>query len=252
MPCTTKRFNLVELVIVITVLVGIASLFLPVLYDTTLNARAVLCKANQQTLGTWINMYGAANDKLPAYSGWVQAVAGMEGRTVSQSTKPEDELACPSQLNVTYNKEIQPELYWRGSHYGINQHITSPLTNTWGEYYAEWRLAEHKGIQDPSSTVVLGDSSGSNFFRIADRDPAIAGLSLDGGSYADALPPTPLLASPYARHANATANFLYVDGHSDLLSNWPEFMRGPGTSGRTFWLGEHREDAIDKTAEQDE
>lgn len=246
MPRTTQRFNLVELVIVITVLVGIASLFLPVLYDTTLNARAVLCKANQKTLGTWINMYGAANGRLPMYHDWVKAIAGMEQRTVSQSTEPEDELACPSQLFVSYDSEVEPELYWRGSHYGINQHVTSPLVNSWGERYDEWILAAHKGIQDPSSTVVLGDSSGSNFFRYSDRDPTIAGLSLDGGTYADALPPKPILGSPYARHANATAIFLYIDGHADMLSDWPVFMRGPGTSGRAFWIGQHAEDVEDK------
>jgi prepilin-type processing-associated H-X9-DG protein len=249
MPPTLQRFNLVELVIVITVLIGIASLFLPVIYDTTINARSVLCKANQQTLGTWINMYGAANKNLPGYQSWVQAVAAMEGRTVSQSNAPEDELSCPSQLFVSFDTEFKPEMYWRGSNYGVNQHITSPLTDTWGEYYPEWRLAAHGGIRDPSSTVVLADSSGSNFFRLSKRDPTISGIPRDGGTYADALPPAPPLGSAYARHANGTANFLYVDGHSEPLSNWPEFMRGPGTSGRVFWHGYHR-DATAEDAEE--
>lgn len=246
----SQRFNLVELVIVITVLIGIASLFLPVIYDTTINARSVLCKANQQTLGTWISMYGAAHKTLPSYHGWVQSVSAMEGRTVSQSTEPEDELACPSQLLVSFDSATKPELYWRGSHYGINQHITSPLTDTWGEYYPEWRLAAHGGLRDPSSTVALADSSGSNFFRIADRDPGISGISRDGGTYADALPPTPPLASAYARHANGTANFLYVDGHSEPLTNWPVFMRGPGTSGRVFWHGDHRDAGAESDGEE--
>jgi prepilin-type processing-associated H-X9-DG protein len=248
---TAQYFNLVELVIIITVLVGIASLFLPVLYDTTINARSVLCKANQQTLGTWINMYGAKNGTLPGYQGWVQATASMDGRTVSQSNAPEDELACPSQVFLSYDNELQPEVYWRGSNYGINQHITSPLTDTWGEYYPEWRLSAHKGIRDPSSTVALADSSGSNFFRISERDPTISGISRDGGTYADALPPNPPLGSPFARHANGTANFLYVDGHSEPLGNWPVFMRGPGTSGRAFWHGDHRDSARTDDAEAD-
>ncbi len=63
-----RRFTLVELVIVITVVASVVVVGIPELFKGVQNAKLKTCAANQKRLGELINMYAHANDKfLPAY-----------------------------------------------------------------------------------------------------------------------------------------------------------------------------------------
>ena len=234
-------FTPVELIVLITILISVCSLIIPLIYHRTQQARIDLCADNLRQLGVWMHSYcKTSGGYLPAYeNGWVNKFAAMGGKEIDQTAEPKDEFACPSQPFQSLKTDIQANDYWRGTYYGINQHIASHLKNEFGERLPLWTQVNIKTIMDPSAKVAIADSSGGNFFKIGGRDPAIAGISLDGVSFADSLPPDPAIPFPFLRHANGTGNFLFMDGHVELKTSWPVFMKGPGTSGYYFWSGEH-------------
>ena len=234
-------FNLVELVVCLTIAIVAISLVMPFLYRSALQAKTAKCSSNLKTLGTWIRTYTEAADGfLPAYEdGWVSQIGSYGTITVNPRTKPVDEFSCPSQSFTSYKEGISAGDYWRGSYYGINQHIASKLTNKFGENYPEWTQLNIETIAQPSLKVVVADATGGNYFGLDGFDPVIAGLSTQGKSYADALPPDPAKPFPYMRHLQGAGNFLFLDGHVETKQSWPNFMRGPGTGGFYFWHGEH-------------
>ena len=234
-------FTPVELVVLITVIVSLFSLVIPLVYHSRQQAKINLCAANLRQLGVWMHQYcKTSNGYLPAYEdGWVNRLAAMGNINVDQSAEPTGEFSCPSQPFKSFKNDVEAHDYWRGTNYGLNQHIASKLRSEFDEPLLLWTQANIKDFVDPSAKVLLADASGSNFFKIDGRDPSIAGISVDGASFADSLPPDPAIPFPFLRHANGAANFLFVDGHVDLKRSWPMFMKGPGTSGFYFWSGEH-------------
>jgi prepilin-type processing-associated H-X9-DG protein len=236
-----RRFNIVELVLILTTLIGLASLLLPVLYKGTMQAKALTCSKNLHTIGVWLAMHTSANDNvMPAYEdGWVETLAKTGGKSFIRGKEPKNEFSCPSQPFVSLDAKRDAQEYWRGSSYGINQHISSKLLNPFDEPYGQWALANVKKVKDPTSKVAIADSSGSNYFDLPGRDPTIAGISQFGRTYADGLVPNPARPFPYLRHLNSSGNFLYLDGHVGDRRSWPTFMQGPGTTGFEFWHAEH-------------
>ena len=234
-------FTLVELIVLITVIIGLFSMIIPWVYHSRQQAKINLCATNLRQLGVWMHQYcKASNGYLPAYEdGWVNPLAAMGNLSVDQTAEPTGHFACPSQPFISLKKGVAPQKYWRGSSYGLNQHIASKVKNEFYERFPLWTQANIRTFADPSAKVLIADTTGSNFFKIDGRDPTVAGISLDGESFADSLPPEPAVPFPFLRHANGTANFLFVDGHVELKSSWPTFMKGPGTSGFYFWSGEH-------------
>lgn len=230
-----------ELVIVLTVLISLASLLLPVLYRGGLQARSVLCAGNQGKLGTWASMYMAdTKGFLPPYeSGWVERLANFGGKSVAPGQAPQGEFACPSQPHTSPQSRLSADEYWRGTHYGLNQHLCSGLLNRFREPFGEWGMMNASQLKDPSLKLLLADASGMNFFLTPGRDPVVAGLSQEGVTYAESLPERPARPFPYLRHLDGTGNFLFMDGHGEVRSSWPAFMLGPGTSGYDFWHAEH-------------
>lgn len=236
-----RPFNLVELVIILTTLLSLASFLLPAVYNAGQHAESILCSSNQKTLGTWVSMYTHASDEyLPAYEqGWVQRITAMGGRKVDPHAPPKKELSCPSQAFVSPVSGISAADYWRGTYFGLNEHLVSQLKSPYGDPLPAWGQAQVNQIRDVSRKVLAADASGSNYFGIPGRDPVIAGLSRFGESFVDSLPPDPIRPFPSLRHLNGTGNFLFLDGHVELKNSWPVFMLGPGTSGYDFWHAEH-------------
>jgi prepilin-type processing-associated H-X9-DG protein len=238
---SNRRFNLVELILVLTVLVSLAALLLPVFYRSGLNAKSILCSQNQDRIGKWIKLYcNDADGLLPAYEdGWVQALSGLGEQEFAEGGMPAGAFACPSQGVDSLEDGISASEFWRGSHYGINQHISSRITDKYGNTYEAFAQASIRRMQAPSRKALLADASGGNFFGFPDRDNTITGFSIEGGTYADVIPPSRVRAYPYLRHLDATSNFLFVDGHVAVKKTWPVFMSGRGSSGFDFWFAEH-------------
>ena len=241
-PSALLPFTVIELIIVITVLISALSIIIPLIYNGTQRSKVNTCASNLRQLGIWVHLYGkTSNGYLPAYEdGWINPIANAGGKTVDQTVKPSDEFACPSQPFKSFKKGIKANDYWRGSYYGLNQHIASKLRDEFGDRYPQWTQIKIKNITDPSTKVILADATGSNFFRIDGRDPTIAGISMDGASFVDSLPPEPAIPLPLLRHMEGAGNFLFLDGHVELKYSWPMFMEGPGTGGYYFWSGEHQ------------
>ena len=50
---TIRAFGLVDLVVILTILIGILALLLPVIYNAVEQAKSVSCSANLKNLNTW-------------------------------------------------------------------------------------------------------------------------------------------------------------------------------------------------------
>ena len=239
-PRVALYFSRLELVITISLVIGVMSIIIPLIYKGRLHAKVTTCADNQRQLGQWFNAYtDSADGLIPAYEdGWIKKIAKMGNHSVDQNAEPTGVFSCPDQEFIALKEGITAEEYWRGSHFGINQHIASKLKNKFNESFSHWTQLNVKTVRDPALKVLLADASGSNFFKTNGRDPVVAGISLDGRTYIDALPPSPALPFPYLRHYSGTANFLFLDGHVELKESWPVYMQGPGTSGYYFWSGE--------------
>ncbi len=233
-------FTFVELIIVLTLVMALSSIILPVVYRASLQAKSVLCSNNLAQIGTWLNTYTASNNDtiLPYEGGWALPLAQI-GRIVFDTTiPPANEFMCPSQPFVSIG-DGDPTALWRGTNYGINQHIASELVNSEGNVTPWFALMHRNAVKDPASKVTIADSSGSNYFGLANLDPTVAGISRFGYTHADALPPNPAQPFPYHRHIDGTANFVFMDNHVEALAEWPRFMLGPGTFGYQMWHPEH-------------
>ena len=85
------------------------------------------------------------------------------------------------------------------------------MKNQYNEYYPEWSQENIFTVGDPGIKVLFADTSGSNYFGLDDRDPTIAGMSKDGNTCVDAIPPNPAVPYPYLRHNNGTGNLILVN-----------------------------------------
>ncbi len=224
----------------ITTLVAVVGVLVPTIYKAWEEGKRASCQDNLKKLHTWVSMYTSAHDQyLMAYEdGWVKQTAKMANVSIAQDKAPEGAFSCPSQPFVKIGTE-GPEANWRGTNYGINQHIASKLKDKHGNALPFWYQQRIRQFTDPSSKLLMADTSGSNFLGIPGRDPVVAGLSQNGQSSADALPPEPAQPFPYQRHLDGTANFLKVDGSVEALQRWPQMMLGPGTYGYRLWHAEH-------------
>lgn len=234
--CSRACFNVVELVVILTTLIGLASLLAPVLYRGGLLARSGVCAQNQRQLFVWIGMYAHASEGiLPPYEdGWVARVARSAGAGVDQGAAPQEQFACPSQESAAGSAG-----YWRGTHYGLNQHLASKLRDAAGDPFPQWSIVNVKKVKDPTGKLLLADAAGGNYFDIPGRDPVVAGISRHGRGYPGGLPPQPATPLPALRHLDGSGNFLFIDGHGEVRQEWPEFMLGPGSAGYAFWHAEH-------------
>lgn len=239
-----SAFTAIDLVVLITVVVGALSILLPLTYNGIAQAKVNSCARNQGQIGKWIYEYCKTTDGLlPAYEeGWIQLIAAMGDLEVDQSEKPKGAFSCPSQGFKSFIKGVSPADYWRGSYFGMNQHLSSNLKNEFEESYPFWTQLNIKTIKNSAAKVLLADASGSNYFQVPGRDPVVAGMSLDGVNYTDSLHSDPAIPFPFLRHLNGAGNFLFLDGHVELKRSWPVFMRGRGTSGYYFWSGENIKD----------
>ena len=215
-----QRFNMTELVLVVTLIVCVAAVLLPSVYRGLVRGKAAACQANLKELGNWMTVYvDDHDDYLPAYEdGWVEPLAEIGGGG-GGSGVPAGVFACPSQKAVSLDPagETEAAAWWHGSMNGINQHIASKLVDRNGQPLPWWTRLQTSSIQTSSAAVkvLLVDAAGGNYFGTPDRDPTVAGLSRYGTNYVHSLPPDPVSPFPALRHAGETGpgsgNFLFLD-----------------------------------------
>lgn len=242
-----RCFNLVELVIILTVLLAISCLFLPSIIKFTALGKVTACTDNLKEVSNLLQIYNNEYGGMPPWEdGWANLLATANNQQLGDA-QPEGIWACPAQEFVSHDSNTQPGPFWQGTNFGINQHIASKLEDKWGGRFDHFYQAKFQGLRDPSATVAIADAAGGNFFHEPGHAPTVSGLSMTGADYADALGPQPAIGLPYARHVGNQANFLFVDGHTEIRSSWPNFMGGKGTGGYNFWHGDHK---VDETANE--
>jgi len=244
-PRRRRRFSIPELVVLLTTLVVIAALLTPVLVRAHAAGEEQACADNLRNLMTWMRMYQSDyGGELPAWQSWTQDVADMPDLvSFDADAPPRGAFQCPSQQAISFSAGQSPTEYWRGSHYGINQHMTSDLKDEEGRSYPQWgRVNARSPEVEAAWKVLIADASGGNYFGVEELPTTIAGISRRGETWADALPPKPASPFPYLRHRDDEGpfgNFLYLDGAVRKLRSWPTFMSGPGTPGYEFWHAQH-------------
>ncbi len=234
-----QRFSLPELVVVVTVIVCLASVLVPLALRGLLSSQSTRCSANLNSLGDLVQVYlndsKKGDGQLPAYEdGWLQTI----GANANPDLEPDGILNCPSQKFVSYGEGIAPAQWWRGTNYGINQHIASNLQDR-NSPLPHWTQAQISDIKIPQEKLLIADAVGGNYFGIKGRDPVVAGISKSGRNFVDGIPPNPVSPLPCMRHVDGAANFLFLDGHVEQRKEWPEFSLGRGTPGFAFWHAEH-------------
>ncbi|MCJ8330033.1 MAG: hypothetical protein HRT89_13495 [Lentisphaeria bacterium] len=237
-----KRFTLAELIALITILVCIVCMSFPFVLTNMQAAKLTLCKSNLSTLGNWTSRYTEDNNGvLPAYEdGWVKLISQPAGKNVDQYTAPVDEFACPDQDYIPINSSELVESVWRGSNYGINQHIASNRKLKDGKLSPYWTQANIKKITATAEVkILMADSAGGNYFGEKLDDPTVAGVSRTGTNYLDAYGSNPARPFPYLRHKGGVLNILYLNNSVSSEKSYVEFMLGRGTEGYKTWHAEH-------------
>lgn len=248
-----QRFSLTELVLILTVLLSVLAVIGPGCYRYVGKRNSLGCQDNLRELGLRISMFITdANDQyLPTYEdGWVAQVNSVideENHRANQEKRPSGYWACPAQDHDSMKPGIGATEYWRGTNYGINQHLASNLKDSFGQPYPQWARASLRDITEMASKLLIADSPGGNYHDVDGRDPVVAGLSRSGWTYAQAVGDSPARPLPYLRHTDGTGNFLFLDTHVETLQSFPSFMLGPGTRGFQFWHPEHAYPGSGKT-----
>jgi len=197
-----KRFTLVELLVVITIIAVLASMLMPVLGSAREKVRTTDCLNNLRQLGTSVMGYVNDNeDYLPnhndgnAGSNWTRAIF-----------LPADDyqnnwsiIECPKDKTFT-----RPPVAGSTFNYDGNKHFWS--------YCYNMRMSDQFPLLDYPSSVryktFVEPALTITFFEGDENDGGIENDNNDG-------PVDNPTMAPYIRHMNGS-NFLFGDGHVDL------------------------------------
>ena len=195
----TKRFSLAELILLATVGLGLFALFIPAFYNSRQKSKTTACVDQLgRMLGNSVSNYTAQSDGyLPIWeNGWVKALATIDGTPVDQTSLPQGDWACPAQGPESTDPTIDPATWWRGSHYGLNQHITSGRARPDGTALPLWTRVNLKKevapswrrVKSPQGKVLGADAAGGNVIGLLNMDPVISGSASKGRGGSFALP----------------------------------------------------------------
>ena len=231
-----QRFTLSDLVLIVTVLCLIIVLVLPNIKRMRTEAKAQNCQNNLKDIGTAFSRYLSDKDGLFSdlkVDGWIKPLS--QYTLVQSSSEPEGMLNCPSQKRF----EKESKVDWRGSHYGINQHLTYQVKDAEDNVVKSdyWAVASRNHLLNPADKLLFSDASGGDFFDEG-LDTTVSGISKEGDNYIKSIS-LGLTAQVFLRHQTGLGNFLDLDGHVELISEYPQFSAGIGSQGYELWHPEH-------------
>lgn len=229
----TSAFTLVELLVVISIIALLIGILLPALSAARSSARGIACLSNQRQVGLTMATYAVDFDDyvIPALQfsaggnrvNWAYMLGtqpGPGGGAQGEKYLPyKAKVAEPRPSDSVFNcTEVDPNQIdnpvtgspWGGTNFGINGGISIPAAgpDTPSTFihtavgYTRGTRKRFSGIDDPSQTFLLVDSSGvgSNGFV-----HPFGLTAIEGGS-----------SKPDARH-NGSISTLYADQHASAL-----------------------------------
>ncbi len=185
----SRAFTLVELLVVIAIIAILAALLLPTLDRSKQRAWATACLSNFRQIGLGSRMYADEHeDNLPrsAHQGasWVTALQPYVAGT--------NLWRCARDSNRT-----------RFYSYSINDLLLPPSAGSTGSDYSKTTL-----IPSPSDTFWLGECATNYLFN-----DHFHFSEANDGDYS----PTSFVGQVAVTRHLATADYLFVDGHAQLL-----------------------------------
>ncbi len=201
----SRGFTLIELLVVIAIIAILASLLLPALAQAKSRARSTKCMNNLRQIGLAAWLYADDNDgqfPMSAHqrASWVGKLKLYAGGT--------NLYRCPDDDHETRNYS-----------YAINDFLTPQ------PYGAEHlNFSKLTSIPSPSDTIFMAEIhkefEGSDHFHFADAS---------GGGYT----PTSFSGQVAVKRHRNSANYLFAEGHVELLS-WPHIEGQLQESGGRF------------------
>ena len=220
-------FTLVELLVVVAIIALLVSILLPTLGKAKEQAKIVVCKSNLKSMGLSFAFYASEhNDWYPAGSAYGGSYYEY---TWDSILRPYYEtmglIHCPSDKLVrNYGSIAQNDRHPRS--YAINLCVSWMGPSYWGDandYAGEerWPLYVRKttAVTDPVDTILLGEEWENTYWTthwVASIYHIYCGVAImpyDWGGYAE-----PGRLPTFYHRNNDACNFLFCDGHVDLLA----------------------------------
>jgi len=221
-----RRFTLLELLVVLSIIIILASLLLPALRNAKEKSSEIQCLGNIRQIFIAAASY-CADSQISQMGSSYWHPGYWCGRLEADGYVPKsalDSFGNPLKGIFVCNKEkriSQSPLWangWRGSHYGLNWHL-GRINGSGPADWAKW--APKEAVKEPSKTMYFADAAWKTEVFIYTTDP----------DYGSSAVPT------YFRHSNKM-NFVFIDGHgqSGSYKKVPTaFTQGDNANNYYFW-----------------
>ena len=162
-----KKFTIIELLIVVTIIAILAALLLPSLVKAKSKARSIACKSNLRQIGYGVALYSEDNDDYMPTSNINNTSAWSPGMVYYTSPNTEITVNTSDPLQTDLRGTVFDEPVLNGpnnggidfpaaSGYGWNWRYMGYKQTSHGPLYTP---KKYSGINSPSSRILVGDTS---------------------------------------------------------------------------------------------